>query len=390
MNFKKLKRKLSAVLCSAMTVGGSSVSNRVAMAGEIKLQTKLNDIDTYDNQYFGPVGFCQSITEKCNAGKESGSVKSAKVTFDEGEEKEYEALMYKLALPKKKNENNNAKREVKLFLMPDIDGFGLSVKNNNGEDKFGILPLSYFAYRLHNADIEVGDLDLSVSFETMDKDLQNKLIVAVANILGGKIDARSGNEALERAYTTIDRVVPDEKVEEGDTGISNLCIRAFWDTNPNDGGLRELEQQPASEPQVQEHEEEIMIETEVESKDPKVLPEEEASDEQGSAPVSTPLSGSKQVPNKQKWSKGKHLAVWGSTGGVGLAAVTSPIWGRWIANRRNRSLLRNRRMMNNIGVPVRPNNGGVKSNGVSKGTRLRSRGRGKLPLKGNRTGKVKG
>ncbi len=387
MNFKKFKRKLSAVLCSAMMVGGSSVSNRVAMAGGIKLRTKLGDIIKY-GKYEMDSG--DNIKNKFEAGLDSEGVQRAKVTFDEGEGKEYEALMYKLALPRSKS---GAEREVKLFLIPAVGGFGLSVKNANGEGKFGILPLSYLVYHLCDTFVNINNLNLSTPFKSMDEKLQKKLIVTVANILGGKINVSNKN-ALEFAYTTIDCVVPDEnepsvEAEEEDTRISSLCIRAFWDTKPKvgDTDLKVMEQQLANESQVVQVPGEQVLKEENESKNiPMITPTSEF--EQFFMP---PNELGKPIANKQKWSKRKHLAVWVPTAVAGLTAVTSPIWVKpIIANRRNRSLPQDGRAMNNIGVPVRPNNGGVKSNGVSKGTRLRSRGRGKLPLKGNRTGKVKG
>ncbi len=218
MSFRKLGRKLSAVLCSAMMFGGSNISNHPAMAiGGLELKHKLHSIKMFgetnvkSGEAFTFNNMFLKIADEENFDNSTTVWKSFKLTFPKEGEKHSDQI-------------------VSLYFGQWADGkFAISVKDGSTEARFGILPFSYFVYHLKKAGLACNEVK---AFNEMDKDAKKKLLIAILGILDFNAPDTDYESLLASFCNSLELVQPDHSEENEDFKISNICTSAFKKAKP--------------------------------------------------------------------------------------------------------------------------------------------------------------
>lgn len=223
MNFRKLGKKLSAILCSSMMFGGSSVSDRVAMAGGVRVS------NWYDVRKFGIKNYAFSFISLADNFRDIARQESFSYGDDEDDLKLDHSYYFEID-----------SRKIGLHSM-GVEGFAVSVdKGTDKEIKCGIFPFCYFCHCMDKEGVRAGDFK---PFDEMTSEVKVKFLRGLGK---GFFGADYGENKVEingvEDFVKLinDRVAPDgkkfwerEDVKEGDKQpISVLGIDAFEKAEP--------------------------------------------------------------------------------------------------------------------------------------------------------------
>ncbi len=235
MNFRKLRRKLSAILCSAMMVGGSGISNHVAMAGGIEISGDMSKITRYGDMVISKDELSAWVTafQACCAESDSKIVLG-----NDNKSKKFSGYVCEFDIA-----HENKKAKVGLYFLKDVNGFAISINWDNKDIKFGVLPFSYFVYLMKKFKIDIQEFNVS---NEMGEKVKPSFVDAIA--YGFLSDAKEPPDSYDSAcewfigcleYVKLDVEGFDESEhsdnnedENGVEPISVCCLKAFKKADP--------------------------------------------------------------------------------------------------------------------------------------------------------------